>query len=191
MKDMMHSADQALPLAPTRESGRENGPSPLEREVTELFDQLRAPVLRYLSSFGLNAQDAEEVVQETFLALFLHLRGGKPRTNLQSWIFRVAHNQGLKRAQSAKRSVSSEIEDFSLADPAMDPEQQAAQSQKSARLLAVVKALPEQDRRCLYLRAEGLRYREIVEVLGMSLGAVAQSLERSLARLHRATGGES
>lgn len=182
MKDMTHSADRALPLAATEE----RGPSPLEREVTDLFDQLRTPVLRYLSSFGLNAQDAEEVVQETFLALFLHLREGKPRTNLPAWIFRVAHNQGLKRAQSARKTTGSEIEEFLLADPALNPEQQAAQSQRSRRLLAVVKALPEQDRRCLYLRAEGLRYREIVEVLGMSLGAVAQSLERSLARLHRA-----
>jgi RNA polymerase sigma-70 factor (ECF subfamily) len=56
------------------------------------------------------------------------------------------------------------------------------------RLLAVVEALPEVDRRCIYLRAEGLRYREIVEVLGISLGAVALSLERSLARLRRADG---
>jgi RNA polymerase sigma-70 factor (ECF subfamily) len=176
-----------MPLSATQETG----PTPLELEVTELFDQLRTPVLRYLSSFGLNAQDAEEVVQETFLALFLHLREGKPRTNLQAWIFRVAHNQGLKRAQSAKRLAGTEIGEFSLTDPALNPEQQAAQSQKSALLLSVVRALPEQDRRCLYLRAEGLRYREIVEVLGMSLGAVALSLERSLARLHRAMGGES
>ena len=54
------------------------------------------------------------------------------------------------------------------------------------RLLAVVKALPEQDRRCLALRAEGLRYRQIAEVLGMSLGGVANSLERSLERITRA-----
>ncbi len=71
-------------------------------------------------------------------------------------------------------------------DLTLDPEQQAASRQRSLRLLAVVRALPEQDRRCLYLRAEGLRYRQIVNVLGMSLGAVAQSLERSLERLSRA-----
>ena len=76
------------------------------------------------------------------------------------------------------------------ADPTMDPEQQAATRQRQKRLLAVVQALPEQDRRCLYLRAEGLRYRDITEVLGMSLGAVAQSLARSLERLHRADFGE-
>jgi RNA polymerase sigma-70 factor (ECF subfamily) len=50
----------------------------------------------------------------------------------------------------------------------------------------VVQALPEQDRRCLFLRAEGLRYREIAAILDMSLGAVSLSLGRSLARIARA-----
>lgn len=53
-------------------------------------------------------------------------------------------------------------------------------------LLAVVRALPELDQWCLSLRAEGLRYREIAGVLGISLGAVANSLEKSLFRLTRA-----
>ena len=66
------------------------------------------------------------------------------------------------------------------------PEDQAASSQRRQRVLAVVRALPEQDRRCLILRAEGLRYREIAEVLDISLGAVSLSLERSLTRLTRA-----
>ncbi len=48
-----------------------------------------------------------------------------------------------------------------------------------------MRALPEQDRACLALRAEGIRYREIAEILGVSLGTVALSLERSLAKLSR------
>jgi RNA polymerase sigma-70 factor (ECF subfamily) len=51
---------------------------------------------------------------------------------------------------------------------------------------AVVDALPDLDRRCLFLRAEGLRYREIAGVLDMSLGAVSLSLGRSIARVARA-----
>jgi RNA polymerase sigma-70 factor (ECF subfamily) len=51
----------------------------------------------------------------------------------------------------------------------------------------VANALAEQDRRCLFLRAEGLRYRESAGILGMSLGAVTMSLARTLARLARAT----
>jgi len=46
--------------------------------------------------------------------------------------------------------------------------------------------LSEEDRNCLFLRAEGLRYREIAYVLGISLGAVSMSLTRSLTRIERA-----
>jgi RNA polymerase sigma-70 factor (ECF subfamily) len=73
-------------------------------------------------------------------------------------------------------------------DPSPNPEERWVSVRRQQRLMAVIQALPEQDRRCLYLRAEGLRYREIMGVLGMSLGAVALSLERSLARLSRADG---
>ncbi|MEP7353236.1 MAG: sigma-70 family RNA polymerase sigma factor [Acidobacteriota bacterium] len=162
-----------------------SAPSPLADEVAAMFDQHRTGLLRYLLSFGLGIPDAEEVVQEVFLALFRHLDQGKPRTNIQAWIFRVAHNLGLKRGYAIRREALS-AEPEHRADPAQNPEQQAASRQRQLHLLAVVGALPEQDRRCLYLRAEGLRYREITDVLGMSLGAVAQSLERSLGKLSRA-----
>jgi RNA polymerase sigma-70 factor (ECF subfamily) len=68
-------------------------------------------------------------------------------------------------------------------DPGPNPEQQLHARQRQERLWAVFQALPEPDRWCLQLRSEGLRYREIAEVVGISLGSVAQSLERSLSRL--------
>jgi RNA polymerase sigma-70 factor, ECF subfamily len=71
------------------------------------------------------------------------------------------------------------------ADSALNPEQQAAAAQRQTCLESIVRALPEQDRWCLALRAEGLRYREIAEVLGISLGSVSGSLARSLGRLVR------
>jgi DNA-directed RNA polymerase specialized sigma24 family protein len=43
--------------------------------------------------------------------------------------------------------------------------------------------LPEQDRRCLFLRPEGLHYREIASILDVSLGGISISLARSLARV--------
>ena len=70
-------------------------PSPLEEEVVGLFDQLQDRLLRYLLSLGLPAAEGEEIVQETFLALFQHLQRGKPRHNLRAWVFQVAHNLAL------------------------------------------------------------------------------------------------
>ena len=159
--------------------------SALEEEVTGLFDQLGPSALRYLLTLGLSPHDAEEVIQEVFLALFQHLRNGRSRINIRGWIFRVSHNLGLKRCRSNRREVL--VDTFAdKLDQGLNPEEQAVGWQRQRRLLAVVGALPDQDKRCLYLRAEGLRYREIAEVLGVSLGAVALSLERSLTRLKNA-----
>ena len=164
-------------------SDRESAPvSALELEITKLFGEYRHPLFRYLLSLGLNPQDVEEIIQDVFLALFQHLRAGKPRDNLRGWIFRVGHNLGLKLRM--RRPVLVEVDDHGI-DPLPNPEQQALQSQKQRRIDAVIRALPEQDRACLSLRAEGFRYREIAEILSMSLGAVAQSLERSLGKLSR------
>ena len=167
-------------------------PSEIECEVMDLFDQLRNPVLRFALSFGIPVHDAEEVVQEVFVSLFRHLQSGRSRKNLRGWIFRVAHNLALKQRYANQRSRDKTASDWHIAeeqfDPSPNPEEQLSSAQRQRRLLAVVHALPEADQSCLRLRAEGLRYREIAAVLGISLGAVSISLTRSLARLIRADG---
>jgi RNA polymerase sigma-70 factor (ECF subfamily) len=154
-------------------------------EVSGLFDSFRDPLLRYVLSFGVTAADGEEILQDVFVALFRHLAAGRPLENARGWLFRVAHNLALKRRARGRRYVDSGGERNAV-DPEPNPEDRFAQAQTRRRLRAVVDALPERDRRCLFLRAEGLRYREIAEVLDMSLGAVSQSLARSLARVARA-----
>jgi RNA polymerase sigma-70 factor, ECF subfamily len=164
-------------------------PSESEREVIHLFEQYRNPLLRYVVSRGISFQDGEEIIQEVFLALFRHLQLGKSRRNLRGWVFRVAHNLALKQHSANKRAQATFDSDETLVQrqPAamLNPEEQAASSQRHKRMQAVLRALPEQDRDCLYLRAEGLRYREIAAALGMSLGAVSIALTRSLARMGR------
>ncbi|MGB6484730.1 MAG: sigma-70 family RNA polymerase sigma factor [Candidatus Acidiferrales bacterium] len=172
-----------------REAGRDSTrkPSEVEREVIQLFDELRDPALRYVLSFGLSIQDGEEVTQEVFLALLRHLQMGKARDNLRGWIFRVAHNLALKRRQANQRSVDTSERNRQNAenqlDSAWNPEERLSVSQRQERLLSIFRALPEKDQCCLRLRAEGLRYREIAAVLDMSLGAVSNSLTRSIARM--------
>jgi len=173
----------------TAQADRVSKPSPLEEEVVHLFDQFRGPLLRYALSFGLSIQDGEEIVQEVFLALFQHLRGGKSRRNLRGWVFRVTHNLALKQRERARRNPQVAMGPYAAnlpADPAPSHEDELAGRERERRLQAVLRVLPDQDQRCLYLRAEGLRYREIAAALDMSLGSVSLSLGRSLARLRRA-----
>lgn len=161
---------------------------PLNRsheEVVSFFVELRAPLLRYLRTLGLPLSDGEDVAQEAFLALYRHLVDGKPRDNLHGWIFRVARNLALKRLR--RKSVSAEETGYRAAiDQAANPEQQALRNQRQRTIQAVLAAMPEVDRQCLYLRAEGLKYRDIAQVLDISVGSVALALSRTLDRLARA-----
>jgi RNA polymerase sigma-70 factor, ECF subfamily len=168
-------------------------PSEIECKVIELFEQFRNPLLRYVISLGLPLHDGEEIIQDVFLALFRHLQLGKSRRNLRGWVFRVAHNLALKQRSANRKSQATLNSDETVAhrqpDAAPNPEERAASSQRLERMQAILRALPEQDRCCLSLRAEGLRSREIAATLGISLGAVSIALTRSLARMERANQG--
>jgi RNA polymerase sigma-70 factor (ECF subfamily) len=163
----------------------------IQGEVLRLFDECAPGLRRYVGSFGLGVEGTEDVVQEVFLQLFRHLQLGRSRANLRGWIFQVGHNLALKqRAKTTRRQKTESTWDGSLADllidPGANPEQQLVEDRRGRRLRAVLAALPERDRQCVYLRSEGLRYREIAKTLDISLGAVAKSLTRAVTRLMNA-----
>jgi RNA polymerase sigma-70 factor, ECF subfamily len=162
-------------------------------DVLTLFDQCAPQLLRHVASFGLDSPETEDIVQETFLALFRHVRLGRDQTNLRAWLFQVAHNLALRRRRTMRRrprhSPWSEALVHRQVDPAPDPEAQLVEGERRRRLRAVVQALSDRERRCLLLRAAGLTYRDIAATLGVSLGGVAKSLGRAVTRLVNADGG--
>jgi RNA polymerase sigma-70 factor (ECF subfamily) len=183
-----------LPLPVATDTRRCTSGSPLQGQVLALFDEMRDRLLRYLLCLSVPVHDGEEIVQESFLLLFQHLQDGKPQENLRGWLFCVARNLAFKWHRSNRTNLQRAVpyeEDLAglQGENAANPEELAYNRQRQRYLLAVVKALPERDQVCLFLRADGLRYREISQAMGMSLGSVAASLARSLAKLTRADGG--
>jgi RNA polymerase sigma-70 factor (ECF subfamily) len=71
--------------------------------------------------------------------------------------------------------------DFVAADAT--PEKAILEKEKFRRLRAAVGLLPESERECLLLRAGGLRYREIGDVLGLATSTVADTVERAIKKL--------
>ena len=165
--------------------------SGVEEETVRLFDEVRIPLLRYLVGFPLSVSDSEDVIQEAFLSLFRSLQKGVKYQNIRGWLFRAAHHLALKKRQRSRKDAEStaslELVEGVLADPALNPEDKLAFAQVQERVISVVRALPDQHRWCLYLRIEGLRYREIAEIVDISLGSVSIYLERSLTLIARAT----
>ncbi len=176
------------PDAASRGSG--DGFSPLEEQLLALFDELREPLLRYLLSLGLAPQRSEEILQDTFLKLFEHLQSSRSDSNLRGWLFRVAHNLALQDLRGRRREMLAagavlDLPAKPLEDPHPDPEQQSILHQREARLLAALQRLPEVEQRCMHLRAEGLRYREIADVLHIGVSTVADCLHRAIDALRK------
>ena len=158
----------------------------LQDQVARLFEEARDDVYRYLLSLGLYPPQAQEATQEVFLRLYSTLKKGEEIQNPRGWIFRVAHNLGLKvRTRQASQSPFDPDLESQLAGSAVDPEQSLLDREQSLRFHKAVQRLSEQQRRCLLLRLEGLRYPEIGTILGISPSAVGEFLRRAISRLKK------
>ena len=158
----------------------------LQDEVAQLFLEARDDVYRYLLTLGLYPPQAQEGAQEVFLRLYATLKKGEKIQNPRAWIFRVAHNLGLKiRTRQASEPPFDPDVESRLAAPAMDPEENLLEREKTVRFHSAIQRLSEQQRRCLFLRLEGLRYPEIGSALGISASAVGEFLRRAIMRLKK------
>jgi len=153
-------------------------------EVTTLYQELRKPLLRYLVCLGLSADEAQDVVHDAFLRLQRHFADGGAQDNIRGWLFRVAHNQARNRQASYHRRFGERLEDgVEFEARQASPEQSLLERERLRRLSLAMRELGESERECLLLRAEGLRYREIAEVLGMATSTVADAVERAIRKL--------
>jgi RNA polymerase sigma-70 factor, ECF subfamily len=157
----------------------------LQDRVAQLFEEARDDVYRYLLTLGLYPPRAQEAVQEVFLRLYVSLKKGEEIENPRGWVFRVAHNHGLKvRARQDHEAPFDPGLEARIASPD-NPERAAAERQRMVRFHHAVEGLSEQQKRCLFLRMEGLRYPEIASALGISPSAVGEFLRRAVLRLKK------
>jgi RNA polymerase sigma-70 factor (ECF subfamily) len=160
----------------------------LQEQISQAFLDWRDDVYRYLMTLGLHSPQAQEATQEVFLRLYVALRKQEePILNQRAWVFRVAHNLGLslRTRESAFRPFDPELE-ATLPDQAPDPESGLMEREKLRRMHGAVESLSAQQRQCLYLRAEGMRYQEIADTLGVTVSTVSEFLKRAVTRLRKA-----
>jgi RNA polymerase sigma-70 factor (ECF subfamily) len=167
----------------------------LDEKVMVYFEELRLPVFRYLMRKTHNTGRAEDLTQETFLRLCRHLLDNKPLQNPKAWLFTVANNLVIDFARSDGNAIDldernwREIEESRSAMES-DPESLLIQNERLTRLKMAVLNLTPLQRECLHLRAEGLRYREIAELLAISVSTVADAVRRATVKLAREVDSE-
>lgn len=157
------------------------------REVIAAFSERITSVVTGM----LRDRDAvDDVVQETFVKAFYRIGSFHGDAGLYTWLYRVAVNAAKDHVKSRGRRPASALEDLpsgadGLTSPGEGPSIERLED-REVRLAvrAAIAALPAKFRAVLVLRElEGLRYEEIAEILGISLGTVESRLFRARRRL--------
>jgi RNA polymerase sigma-70 factor (ECF subfamily) len=161
--------------------------APAQQLVLDLYDRERIPLLRYLTAAGTDREAAREIVQESFLKLHLHLLQAGDRANLRAWLYRVCRNLAINERTAHRNShtgsFDAELTGGDYPSSRLSAEEELMERERVHRLNRRLGALSEAQRECLTLRAQGLKYREIAQVLGIATSTVAENVQRGLSQL--------
>jgi RNA polymerase sigma-70 factor (ECF subfamily) len=136
------------------------------------------------------AAEAEDVVQESWLAAWRSLSGFRHESAVSTWLYRVVTNNALAQVRRRKPTVSLDaalssggrelLDTFVLADNRANPEGQFVRAEQVGAVLRAIAELDVSQRVPLVLREfEGLSYEEIAEVLEVSVPALRSRLHRA------------
>ncbi len=155
------------------------------RLVLDYYDREELSLRRYLSSLGLDQETCREIVQEAFLKLHEHLLAGGDQINLRAWLYRVAHNLARNSQTSFHASRTEPLTEARGEVPAgaESAEDKLLAKERLERLTHAMEQLSNTQRACLALRSQGLKYREIAEILTLSTSTVGENIQRGLDKL--------
>lgn len=159
-------------------------------EFPRLVDAYSSPIYRLgLRMLG-NPQDAEDVLQNTFISVLTHIPEFEGRSSLATWLYRIAANEALMLLRKKKPEVNlddldtnEETEDLQptqFLDWSALPEDQLLSGEGKKLLDRAIETLPEPMRLVFLLRdVEGLSIRETAEALSLTETNVKTRLLRA------------
>jgi RNA polymerase sigma-70 factor, ECF subfamily len=176
----------------TPPAGAGLGRGPKGQEAA-LFDEMAKQYLDSLYRTALRLtgrpQDAEDLVQETYLRAWRSLHTYRPGTNPKAWLFRILHNAHIDRFRASSRTVPT-VDELEGQDPAFvvheTPETLVMSGLMDAEVRQALAEIPEVFRACLVLAdLEGFSYQEIADILGIPRGTVMSRLFRGRRAMRR------
>jgi len=195
-----HLSGDSLPSLDELRAGDETA---YERLVTVFSPWMQRIARKHVQSAGL----AEDIVQETWLAVLSGLDAFQGRSSLKTWIFQILVNQAKSAGRHERRVIAMNPLDqrvdrpgasagWPSVRPAASPDDLVIADETARIILAAVATLPPRDAKIIALRdIQGLSAPEAAEQLGISAGNQRVLLHRARVRLRAllrpGTGGQS
>lgn len=153
----------------------------------KLLQDYQRPLYNHIRNIVLNHDDTDDVLQNTFIKVFQYLKNFKGESKLFSWMYRIATNEAVTflNQKAKKNGISSETLqnktiDNLKADVYFDGDEIQIKLQKAIVLL------PEKQQLVFKMKYfEELKYEEISEILGTSVGALKASYHHAVKKIER------
>jgi RNA polymerase sigma-70 factor (ECF subfamily) len=162
--------------------------SSLDDQPLAGFEELAMPLFNSLYNFARwlarDSNDAEDLVQETYLKALRSFASFQSGTNFRAWIFQILRNNFLSSCSKLERrmtvAMDSEEDGSELAVDTETPETILMNRCNSQLLQCAIEDLPVHYREALLLcEVEGMSYQEIAEILSIPIGTVMSRLARA------------
>ena len=155
----------------------------------ELVEYYQAKVFRVIRAFHRNPEDAMEVVQDTFLKLFVARDTWERKTSFCAWLYRIAINASIDRYRRGDKGKTASLEDIvegqveasAACRKPEDPLEQVSVTERRRILEDAIRRLPARQREVISLRYFGeMQLDEIAEALRCPLGTVKSNLHKAV-----------
>lgn len=131
----------------------------------------------------LSHDDADDVLQNTFLKAWMALDTFRGDSKISTWLYRIATNEAISFLEKNKRNISAEdteanVTETLLGDPYFDGDETEAQ------LYEAVSQLPEKQRAVFNMKYfQEMKYEEMSQILGTSIGALKASYHHAVKKI--------
>jgi RNA polymerase sigma-70 factor (ECF subfamily) len=153
----------------------------------EIYELFCPRILNFVYRMVASSEEAEDITQETFVAVYQKLGSLKDNSKFEPWLFRIARNFVYQRYRSrSPATVSIDLLDdegqpiTQIADGRKDPDQSLQAAELEEVVEEVIRSLPEKYREIFILAAvRRLSYQNIAEIVGRSLASVKTDIHRA------------
>ena len=158
-------------------------PSTKEAAFTRLVREYQEPLYWQIRRMVLVHDDADDVLQNTFIKAWSAIDSFRGESRLQTWLFRIAINESLNHLSKKKQVLSLDQTDGSVADYlASDSYFDGDEVQRQFQ--TAISSLPDKQRLVFNLKYfDEMKYEDMSDMLGTSIGALKASYHHAVRKI--------
>jgi RNA polymerase sigma factor (sigma-70 family) len=160
-------------------------PKTQNKAFQTLLSSYQKPLYSHIRNIVLNHDDADDVLQNTFLKVFQHLKNFKGESKLFSWLYRIATNEAITFLNAKARRNGMTSENFQQKQiESLKADDYFEGDEIQLKLQKAIATLPEKQQLVFKMRYfEELKYEELSEILDTSVGALKASYHHAVKKV--------